>query len=409
MSTTINEHYAQLRAKENGNSSASSKTRKDKLFSQAVVSNIRRYRTDILDWRTALKASENVDNPNPVRLFDIYHDVLIDALFTSQLENRMLMVTGADFELQNEADEPDLESTKKLSGAMFFPDLQERLHETIWWHHSLFELGMEKGEVNVELIPRKHVRPKKGIFLKRQYDTEGIAYRQMKEYGSWLIEAKRGSYPGLLNKAVPHILIKRFAQSCWSEFCEIYGMPIRTLKTNTSDPEMLAQAEKMMASLGSNPWAIIDESETMEYAEQVGSNGEVYKALIALCNSELSLLASGAIIGQDTEHGNYSKDKVGSGVLENRVFADMTWIENVWTSTILPALYRIGFLPPGLKFRYKIVEDLDGLWKKTYEASQHYNVDGAWIYDKFGIPVTPKSFGDASLSLKKDTDPDFFG
>ena len=27
---------------------------------------------------------------------------------------------------------------------------------------------------------------------------------------------------GLLNKAVPHVLFKKFAQSCWSELCEIY-------------------------------------------------------------------------------------------------------------------------------------------------------------------------------------------
>ncbi|WP_446662918.1 phage portal protein family protein, partial [Flavobacterium psychrophilum] len=35
----------------------------------------------------------------------------------------------------------------------------------------------------------------------------------------------------MLNKAVSHVLFKRFAQSCWSELCEIYGIPPRVLKT----------------------------------------------------------------------------------------------------------------------------------------------------------------------------------
>ena len=63
---------------------------------------------------------------------------------------------------------------------------------------------------------------------------------------------------GLLNKAVPHALFKKFAHSCWSELCEIYGIPPRYIKTNTQDPEMLDRAEQMLRDMGSAAYFIID-------------------------------------------------------------------------------------------------------------------------------------------------------
>jgi len=209
--------------------------------------------------------------------------------------------------------------------------------------------------------------------------------------------------------------MKRFAQSCWSEFCEIFGMPMRTLKTNTTDPEMLYRAEQMMQSMGAANYSIIDESETLEYAEAVRSNGEVYQALINLCNQEISLLVMGAILGQDTQHGTRGKEQVSFEILSNLVKADTVYIENFVNSTLLPALVHSGVIPPELRFRFREFDDLEALWTKTREALIHYDIAPEWIEDKFGIPVTPKQqpdpFGAQALkaSLAANAEANFFG
>jgi hypothetical protein len=383
--------------------------RPGKLFSTIVLQNMRRARYDIAQWRQALKIAENVDNPNRARLYDIYTDCGLDALLTSQLQNRKLQTLGTACEIVNEAGEPDETYTRMLQESAWFPLFVGQLLETPWWGHSLWEIfGNSFDSLAMNLIPRKHVKPQTGEVLDHEYDTGGAPYREMREYGRYLIEAGGHDDLGLLNKAVPHILMKRFAQSCWSEFCEIFGMPMRTLKTNTGDPEMLSRAEAMMHTMGAANYSIIDDSEVMEYAEASNATGDVYKYLIALCNNEISLLVLGSILGQDTEHGTRGKEQVSLDILSYLVKADVTGVQNYINSSLFPALAASGFIPANLSFRYRESEDLDTLWTKVKEALIHYDIPAEWIEDKFGIPVTVKehagTFGSPSLNAH-----DFFG
>jgi len=404
---TINEKYA-LAAK-GDISRKKTTTREGKVYATVVETAVRRTRYDMAMYRQAQKSAENIDNPNPVRLYDMYSDILVDALLTSQIENRKLQVTSTPYEVRNADGTPNDEHTALFHNSLWYPQFLSNLLDTIWWGHTLLEFNLKNGELEVELIPRKHVRSRAGVVLQRQDDSKGIEYRKLKEYGNWLIEAG-GNGLGLLNKAVPHVLMKRFAQSCWSEYCEIFGMPTRTLKTNTSDPDMLNRAENMMRQMGAAGWAIIDETEILEFAEANNGNGEVYKTLITLCNSELSLLNSGAIIGQDTEHGTRGKEQVSLDILSYLVAADVSWVENYCNAKLFPALYKIGYIPAELKLAYKQEEDLDSLWNKVSVAMPYYDINPQWIADKFNIPVSPRTTGVNELSVKKlEAKPYFFG
>lgn len=210
----------------------------------------------------------------------------------------------------------------------------------------------------------------------------------MREYGTWILEFGSNDDYGLLNKAIPHALFKRFAQACWSELCEIAGIPPRVMKTNTQDSEMLSRAEAMMRDMGSAAWYIIDSDEVFEWAKGADTNGDVYKNLIALCNSEESMLISGVVQGQDTVNGNRSKEE-SSGKLFNKIIqADKAMLQGYWNSSVIPALVRIGVLPEGVAFELQQEEDLEKLWKQTHEALQYFDVETEWIKTKFGIAVT---------------------
>lgn len=359
------------------------------LVRKIVPKAISRIRKDMDTWRKALKQADSVERPRRRELMDLYADVMLDALLTCQIEQRVGRTLSAGFTLKEASDKANEEATRTLSEAVWFPLLLRYMLESVFYGHSLCELSVDtEGLVGVHLIPRQNVVPELGLFLYDSSADEGEYYREMREYGTTVVEfGSPGNY-GLLNKAVPHALFKKFAHSCWSELCEIYGIPPRYIKTNTQDPAMLDRAEEMMRDMGSAAWFIIDTTEEFQFADGVNTTGDVYNNLIRLCNSEMSMLISGAQIGQDTKNGNRSKEEVAVKQLDKLVGSDKRQVEDWMNAIVLPALFRLGILPDGLHFSFVSEENTGELWERTAQAMQYYRVDPAWIRDKFGIEVT---------------------
>ena len=361
------------------------------LVRKLVPKSISRVRKDLESWRKALKAADSTDRPRRRELMDLYADVMLDALLTSQIEQRIGRTIQCDFSLKDANGNINEEATSALSEAVWFPLLERYMLESIYYGHSLVELSYDavKG-LDVTLVPRQNVIPELGLFLYDVTGDDGDLYRNMREYGTYILEFGSARNYGLLNKAVPHALFKKFADSCWSELCEIYGIPPRYIKTNTQDPEMLDRAESMLRDMGSAAYFIIDTTEEFQFASGVSTNGDVYKNLIALCNSEMSLLISGAQIGQDTANGNRSKEEVSVDQLVKLVNGDKRNVKTWMNSIVMPALIRLGIMPDGLLFSFNSEEDTGELWTRTAQAMQYYEVDPSWIKDKFGIEVTGK-------------------
>jgi phage gp29-like protein len=364
------------------------KNRKDGYVTRIVPKAISQARQDIISWKTAIREAANVDNPKRIRLHRLYNDIMLDAHLVSQIENRKVQTLMTSYSLHKQSGEVDEENTALLRSAAWMPVLIGNILDTIYFGATLIELLSENDVLKVANLPRTNFVPDKGILYFDETDTKGILYREVKEYGTWLLEFGQPNEFGLLNKAIPHVLFKRFAQSCWSELCEIYGIPPRVLKTNTQDPAMLSRGESMMRDMGAASWFIIDETETFDFAKGADTNGDVYSNLIKLCKDEISLLIQGAIIGQDTKHGNESKETVSLSMFQNLVNADRRMVEGYFNSLVLPALYRIGLLPDGLNFAYDPEDDITLLWAMTKDVLPFMDVDPEWIKEKFGIEVT---------------------
>lgn len=384
--------------------------RREGYVARIVPKSISRVRSDIGTWKAALRQADNVDDPRRVRLQRLYDDVMQDAHLTSLVELRLQSLLGAPFSLRRNG-EADDEATALLAAASWKRDLERFAWEEILYGHSLVELTVTAaGTPQATLLPRTNVVPERGVLLLSEDDGDGIRYREAREYGTWVLEFGGPHNYGLLNKAVPHVLFARFAQQCWSELCEIYAIPPRVLKTNTQDPEMLDRAEQMMRDFGAAAWFVIDTNENFDFAKGADTNGDVYRNLIAVCKEASSLLLCGAQLGQDTLNGNRSKEEAGIKLFERIAQADRARIQGYWNEIILPALARIGLLPPGLTYEYQQEEDTEKLWAQTHAAMQYYHVDPEWIRTKFGIEVTGEKengFGPAGAQLAA---PDrFFG
>ncbi len=367
-----------------------------------IPKTITQTRNDIGSWKRALQAAYNVERPRRARLYNLYRDILLDAHLSALIELRMQHTLSAPFQILD-GDKPDEEATARIQSAQWSLQLMRFILDIRNWEHSLVELNMVGDKFSVGLIPRNNVIPEQGLVLLREDNENGIAYRDTREYGTWLLEFWEPNQFGLLNKAIPHVLFKRFAQSCWSELCEIYAIPPRYIKTDTTDPVMLDRAEAMLRDMGSAAWFIIDTTEAFEFAKGADTNGDVYNNLITLCRNELSQLINGAVFGQDTKFGNESKEKSSQLLFDKIVLSDKRLVENAWNETVLPALSRIGILPPGRTFRYQQEEDLEKLWKMTNEAMPYMTVDPEWIKTKFGVEVTGIRETGLAEKLKLDT------
>ena len=345
-------------------------------------------RNDIAVWKAARTQAQNINNPRRARLQNLYNDVMMDALLTSQIENRRMQTLQSSFSLSDASGKLNEEATALIKASTWFPVLVSAIVDSNFYGPTLTELIPDMESLKIAVIPRNNIVPETGMLYWDETDSNGLPYREAKEYGTWLLEFGQPTNFGLLNKAVPHVLFKRFAQSCWSELCEIYGIPPRVMKTNTQDPAMLTRAEQMMRDMGAAAWFIIDETEAFEFAKGADTNGDVYNNLIRLCNNEMSLLVSGAVIGQDTKNGNESKETISVEMLENLVNADKRMVEGYMNTLVLPALSQIGMLKGELLFSFDPEEDVRLLWTMTKEVLPFMEVDPEWIKTKFGIEVT---------------------
>lgn len=372
-------------------------------LSDKVVRRFQYYtRKDIADWRNAINLTNNITNPKFVQLQDIFSEISNDALLSSQISNRQEPILASKFELIGADEEVNDNETSKLRALPFMQDLILAMLNSELFGYSLIEFSIENSTPKMSLIPRRNIDPIFGRFYPDATGASFIEYRKSKEFGKYLVEFK-ADHVGILNKVVPHVLFKKYAQSCWSELCEIYGIPPRFLKTNTQDPEMLHRAETMLQDMGSAAAFVIDTNEDLSFASGVATDGGVYDNLINLCSNEISLVISGAIIGQDTQNGNYSKELSNVAILNRLINSDKTMLEGYFNTVIIPAFKKLGWISDQeLKFRFSATEDNEGLWEKIQQILPYKDIDSDWLTEKFGIPIKDKP------ALNLDIDNSFF-
>ena len=124
------------------------------LVRNVVPKSISRVRKDLDSWRRALREADSVDRPRRRQLMDLYADVMLDALLTSQIEQRIGRTLSSEFSLKNASDKVDEASTRLLSEAVWFPLLLRYMLESVFYGHSLVEFDVtETDDICVTLIP----------------------------------------------------------------------------------------------------------------------------------------------------------------------------------------------------------------------------------------------------------------
>ena len=358
-------------------------------------------RKDIADYQAAINQTLS-QQPRWIKLQELYNSLMLDAHLTSQVELRRNKTLCQTFALRS--GDKDIELSAELRNLIY--SAIGHVLDSVMYGYSLVEL--DPSTLSLTLLDRRNIDPKNKLLYLNPLYGESLDYTTLREYNSTLFDFV-SSPLGLLSKAAPHVLFKRFAQSCWSEYCEIYGMPPRYIKTNTNDKELVDYYKDMLANIGSGASYVLDLDDDMGFAAITATGGDVYERLISLCKEELSLLICGAQVGQDTTYGSNAKEQSSQKLLTSVVEQDQEFVQNCLNTKLLPALSALNLLPQDAVFSYPQQEDTNKLFEKTIKAAAYFDIDPKWFKDKFGIEVTSQKTAQSSqLQALKAEDIDFF-
>ena len=353
-------------------------------------------RADIRRWRTAWQQAIDADNPNRARLLDIYRDTMADAHLTGCVAQRTDFVMARSFRLDN-ADGTQNTEAAEIFDQQWFKDLCKLILQSIYYGHSLIELGdittNNNGTPiyeNVRLIPRKHVIPEHNRIIRNLSDhwTAGIDYKQP-ELNQWLIEAGTPNDLGLLLKASIHTIAKRNMTAYWDTFGETFGMPMRVAKTDTRDPKLLNHIFELLKKAAGKQTIVTDHDTDIQLIENArGDAYNVYQQRIQLANSEISKL----IIGQTMtieDGSSLSQSTTHLQVFKNIVEKDADFLRDTINNQLLPRMQQHGFHTQGLRFNWDYSEDYTPEQQLNIETAiaDRYQIPPTYFAEKYGIPV----------------------
>ena len=97
-------------------------------------------RKDIKNWRDAWQYAINVDSPSRQRLYDIYRDAEIDLHLSGCVEQRRGFVMARSFKIVDMKGDENEEAVHFFDQS-WFKQLMRYALDSIYWGHSLIELG----------------------------------------------------------------------------------------------------------------------------------------------------------------------------------------------------------------------------------------------------------------------------
>lgn len=332
------------------------------------------------------------------RLIDLYEACLQqDAHIRAVIETLESQILGDRYMLAkiNEKGKyiKDVKETQKIQGSQF-DKIIKGIVEAKLYGYTLLEimpgLDPKTGKLaEVNLIERRNVLPDQKRVVKRQgiwlpnWDLTSSTYE-----GNYVL-INTGEL-GLFSATTPLILAKKFTLANYVNFGCTYGQPVihgKTVSESNTDRKRLANE---IANASQNKIIVTGIEDEIEIKTFTMSNSEkIYTGLIDFANEEVSNL----IVGSESMAGK-TQSYVGSTKAHQDVFRDRIevyrrFIENTMNEEIIPRLVSMGYIKPGLEFKYsnRIEMNNEDRIKLYSLITDKYEVPSDEIEKEFGINV----------------------
>jgi len=361
----------------------------------------RRGGLDVGVYMEAIRKAEVIDYPMRARLCDLYADVKLDSHLFSVLRKQKAAVlsTPIQFMRDGKVDESMSEHIKSPWFTKFLGDLIDHDWEGVGG--SLFQFYRdEKGWINYDLIPRKHVDAIKRTILRNQTDITGISWDEFSD----LLYIGDPRMIGNLAVAAFWVILKRNNVGDWADFAEIFGRPIREGTYDAWDEEARQKLLNDIADMGGAGVIVHPNGTNINLIETgtVAGAGDLYERLGTYCNNEISKTVTGNTL--TTEAGDKGTQALGTvqkeGEEDINFFVKLN-ILNILNYEMTDIFAHLGinteggeffFVPPKSKNSQEKVNVL-----KTLKNDLLLPIDDEYLYEEFGIPK-PKEYD----SMKED-------
>lgn len=365
---------------------------KDKKIIRITEWSNERSRKDMNDVATAIAVAENVTMPRIWQLIKLYEELERDSHMIMLRNRYRRHLTGRTFVLKDKkTGKTDEEATKLLQKRWFY-DLLKYKSDSKFFGNSLVQIdsvgpdGIEK----VSLVKRKFIVPQLGGYIEQQGSATVINYRDDPQMMQWLFEADNGDF-GYFFPAAPYILFKKNALIAWSEFCEVFGLPIRYVETDNTGSKDIARIKNALIGMGKSAYGIFQTGESLKFAETQRSDSfNVFDKLKEACNMELSKMILGETMTSDvgSNGGNRALGDVhmqtsNETAEENRADA-VTWINE----HVMPTLIIHGYQFANLEWDYPAQAQFNETeWKVLSGLLAAFDIDAKYFIDKYGVPI----------------------
>lgn len=332
------------------------------------------------------------------RLIDLYDACLQqDAHIRATIETLESQILGDRYMLARINDKgkyvKDVAETQKIQGSQF-DKIIKGIIESKLYGYSLIEimpyLDKKTGKLaEVNLIERRNVLPDQKRVVKRQglwlpnWDLTSPRYQRN------YVLINTGEL-GLFSATTPLILAKKFTLANFVNFSHTYGQPIihaKTVSENNGDRKRLAQE---VANAAQNKIIVTGIEDEVDIKAFTMSNSEkIYTGVIDFANKEVSnlILGSQSVAGEMQSY--VGSTKAHQDVFRDRIEVYRRYVENVMNEEIIPRLVAIGYIKPGLEFKYsnRIEMNNEDRIKLYSLITDKYEVSSDEIEKEFGINV----------------------
>ena len=353
LKNVLNEYY--FRMDGSGTQSVSGASYKR----QAVV-----YREKTIDdWIMSVTSATDPDDPRRGLLYRFYQSLYNDEHLQTTIDNRVLPVQQAEFNLVDDNDNEDTEAKKLLDRP---------------WYHQLIRIcflhqlqGVSLADIShlddnleishVEEVPMSNYIPQQMIIVKEESDKTGWSYKDG-ALEPYYVQFGNAWALGMLNELAVIILAKKLGLGSWMNYIEKYGIPPVFVTSDRQDKKRLDELFEMMQDFRNNFFAVLSGNEKVEYGKEAGGNTtNAFLPLEERCDNQISK----RLLGQTgtTENGAWEGTaEIHERVEKSRHEYDKMVFQFYFNYIIIPKLVKISPV-------YKPLERLKLKWDDTESLS----------------------------------------
>lgn len=295
------------------------------------------------------------------RLIDLYEACMQqDAHIASTVETLESQIVGERYMLakQNEKGRyvKDIEETRKIQGTQFIKLIRGIAEAKLYGFTGieiLPDIDPRTGKLkHINILERRNILPDQRRIVQRQGQwSPGWNFDDPKFSDNYVL-INSGNL-GLFSATTPLILAKKFTTANYVNFSHTYGQPIIHGKTegeSTADRQRLANE---IASAATNKVIVTGLNDEVDIKNFASVNSEkIFTGLIEHANSEVSniILGSESIAGATQAY--VGSTRAHQDIFRDRIAVYREFIENVMNEEIIPRLVAMGYIKPGLEFKY---------------------------------------------------------